>query len=217
MQSLTDITKDLQRELGVDVDGSPGRVTISNALATIRSLKRDPEDGRPQQAPATVTDGVIFDARTEAVLATLDPKAVPLLRRFLCLAQGTAATLGCDYRLVSGNRTWDEQTALYAEGRTAPGHIVTNARAGYSWHNFGVAADAGVFQGKLYLEDGSAAQQQLAERVHKACSLHAEACGLRWGGDWKSIKDTPHFQVGTLPDSPTAAHRATYKAKGSVL
>jgi peptidoglycan L-alanyl-D-glutamate endopeptidase CwlK len=38
-------------------------------------------------------------------------------------------------------RTQAEQTALYAQGRTVPGHIVTNAQAGKSAHNWGLALD----------------------------------------------------------------------------
>lgn len=38
-------------------------------------------------------------------------------------------------------RSMQEQDELYAHGRTAPGAIVTNARAGQSAHNFGLALD----------------------------------------------------------------------------
>jgi hypothetical protein len=35
----------------------------------------------------------------------------------------------------------EEQTALYSLGRSAPGKIVTKARAGESFHNYGLAFD----------------------------------------------------------------------------
>ncbi|SVE43245.1 uncharacterized protein METZ01_LOCUS496099, partial [marine metagenome] len=38
-------------------------------------------------------------------------------------------------------RTYAEQDDLYEQGRTEPGKIVTNARGGKSWHNFGLAID----------------------------------------------------------------------------
>ena len=38
-------------------------------------------------------------------------------------------------------RTYQEQAALYAKGRTAAGPAVTNAPPGYSWHNFRRAFD----------------------------------------------------------------------------
>ena len=138
-----------------------------------------------------------------------------MFRRFLSFAQGTAASLGCDYVLISGNRTWEEQDALYAQGRTAPGEIVTKARGGSSNHNFAIAGDFGVFQGKLYLDGGTKAQQALAAKVHKACSEHAATCGLEWGGSWTSIKDAPHFEVKT--GLTMAQKRIRIKGKGSVL
>lgn len=38
-------------------------------------------------------------------------------------------------------RTIDEQDAIYAKGRTKPGPIVTYARGGQSYHNYGLAVD----------------------------------------------------------------------------
>jgi peptidoglycan LD-endopeptidase CwlK len=46
------------------------------------------------------------------------------------------------YVLTFGYRSFDEQKALYAKGRTAPGPKVTNAPAGMSCHNYGIAVDA---------------------------------------------------------------------------
>jgi len=43
--------------------------------------------------------------------------------------------------IYCGRRTMEEQTALFAIGRSAPGKIVTKARAGESFHNFGLAFD----------------------------------------------------------------------------
>ena len=41
-----------------------------------------------------------------------------------------------------------------------------------------------------------------------------EAEGLVWGGDWHSIKDYPHFQLSTIPVSPSAADRLAYARHG---
>ena len=47
----------------------------------------------------------------------------------------------------------DEQAKVYAQGRTAPGKIVTHAKPGHSNHNFGVAFDVGIFVGGQYIDD----------------------------------------------------------------
>ena len=89
---------------------------------------------------------------------------------------------------------------------------MTNAKGGYSNHNFKIAGDFGVFRGKAYLDNTDAA---FAAKVHKACSVHAVACGLEWGGTWKGFKDLPHYEVGT--GLSMAEKRKRMAARGSVL
>lgn len=213
MSSLIDNIKAIQRELGVEVDGRFGPVTAANVLSALRARHMDLQEEK--ERPATVSACTLFDERTEANLATLDPKAVPMARKFLCLAKATAATLGCDVIVISGNRTFQEQDALYAQGRTKPGDIVTKARGGYSNHNFAIAFDVGIFLGKIYLDGGTKEQKARAAKVHKAISENAEECGLEWGGSWTSIVDQPHYNVKT--GKTTAQLRKLYLEKGSVL
>ena len=42
---------------------------------------------------------------------------------------------------ISSFRSPDEQAKLYAQGRTEPGVIVTYAKPGLSFHNYGIASD----------------------------------------------------------------------------
>jgi len=214
MSDLRSIIQDIQREVGTEADGVFGPVTAARVLFDLRKDKADPD--LPQQPlPAASTDDHEFDARTERNIATLDPKARPMFRKFIALAKATAATLGCDYVLTDGNRTYAEQDALYAKGRSTSGEVVTNAKGGQSNHNFGIAGDFGVFKGGIYLDSGTREQQQLAEKVHKACSLQAAACGLEWGGSWRSIVDQPHYEVKTGLTLPQK--RELMSEKGSVL
>jgi len=213
MSDLIEDTKNIQREVGVKVDGRFGPVTAAAALAALRARHMDPHV--EIEKPASDSGCMLLDERTETNLATLDPKAVPMARQFMCLAKATAATFGCDVRIISGNRTYKEQDALYAQGRSKPGDIVTNAKGGYSDHNFGIAFDVGIFQGKVYLDGGTKEQQALATKIHKSISQHAAACGLGWGGDWESIIDLPHYYVET--GKTTAQHRTIFSQKGSVL
>lgn len=96
-------------------------------------------------------------------------------------------------------RTIAEQDALYAQGRTTPGSIVTNARGSTysSQHQWGIAID---FYGDMDIDgDGDKKDDAfnnstgLFDRVGQI----AKALGLGWGGDWVSIKDRPHLY---LPD-----------------
>ena len=97
-----------------------------------------------------------------------------------------AAANGITIKVISGLRTYAEQDDLYAQGRTKPGNIVTNAKGGYSNHNFGIAFDVGVFEGSSYLDESP---------KYKAVGVLGNDLGLEWGGNWKTIQDEPHFQL----------------------
>lgn len=88
-------------------------------------------------------------------------------------------------------RTAEEQDALYAQGRTKPGQIVTNAPGSSysSYHQWGTAFD-------FYRADGKGAYYDSDGFFTKVGQIGVPL-GLEWGGNWKSIVDKPHFQ---LPD-----------------
>ncbi len=203
MSDFISTIRNIQRRVGVTADGVFGPIT---AGAVWRELNAGEEHGATEDRPHDL------DERTLRNIATLDPKCRERFAQFARLAKATAATLGCDYIMISGNRSYAEQDALYAQGRTKPGAIVTKAKGGQSNHNFGIAGDFGVFRGKVYLDGTDAA---MAAKVHKACSEHAAACGLEWGGSWSGFKDLPHYEART--GLTMAAKRKLMKEKGSVL
>ena len=97
-------------------------------------------------------------------------------------------------------RTIEQQDALYAQGRTKPGKIVTNAKGGQSMHNYGLAIDIvllidkdknGSYESASWETnvdfdgDGKADWQEVV-KVFKSY-------GWEWGGEWKFV-DMPHFQ-----------------------
>lgn len=92
-------------------------------------------------------------------------------------------------------RTIKEQDALFAQGRTAPGKKVTNARGGQSFHNYGLAFDI------CLVIDGKEASWDMTkdfdgDRVSDWMEVVriAKKYGWEWGGDWAKFKDAPHFQ-----------------------
>ncbi|MEK4474367.1 M15 family metallopeptidase [Paenibacillus sp. FSL R7-0048] len=104
---------------------------------------------------------------------------------------------GVNIVITQGLRTIAEQDALYAQGRTKPGSIVTNAKGGTSYHNYGLAIDFG-----LLLPDGKQVSWDLkrdgdGDKVADWMEVvqEAKALGFEWGGDFVSIKDAPHFQI----------------------
>lgn len=92
-----------------------------------------------------------------------------------------------DLLITSTYRDYESQNALYAQGRTAPGKIVTNAKAGDSWHNHRCAIDVvPLVNGKPDWDGSHPVWAQIGK-------LGKEA-GLEWAGDWKSFKEIAHFQ-----------------------
>jgi len=126
-----------------------------------------------------------LDDRSERNLATLHPEIQRRVATFISAAKNLAQPLGLDVRIISALRSYAEQDAIYAQGRTTPGRIVTNARAGFSNHNFGLSVDIGIFKGKAYLDD---------HPLYDELGPLGESLGLEWGGRWKKIVDKPHYQ-----------------------
>jgi len=164
----------IQRALKIDVDGKAGPDTWAAIYAALVSKN----NGNPA-APVSVS---AVDARSEKNIATLLLPVQPYAR---LLVQKAAAT-GIDIKIISGSRSYAEQDALYAQGRTTAGKIVTRAKGGYSNHNFGIAFDIGVFSGSNYLGEST---------KYKAVGALGLDLGLEWGGNWTSIVDQPHFQL----------------------
>lgn len=134
----------------------------------------------------------------------LDKLYLPFAEKLLeCIA--LCRDLGADYFAISGFRSYEEQAALYFQGRTSPGPRVTNARPGQSLHNFGLACDL-VRDGVL---DRRGLQPDYRPESYEILGVCAAQVGLEWGGGWK-LKDFPHVQFRGC-DSP-ARLRAVKKA-----
>jgi len=127
-----------------------------------------------------------FDDRTEANIATLLPKTQIAARKAMNAAKASGG--GLTVQILSGTRTYAEQNKLFAQRPK-----VTNAKGGQSNHNFGIAFDVGIFKGKTYYTGKNAAEN----KAYNDLSKIIKPIGLEWGGDWKSIKDTPHYQLPT--------------------
>lgn len=109
------------------------------------------------------------------------------------LKNGISILLTCTFR------PGEEQDRLYAQGRTAPGRIVTNAKAGQSKHNATTASGAPAAEafdivplrhGKpIWGTDGEDLE------VWQHIGEHGKAVGLKWAGEWVKFREYPHFEV----------------------
>lgn len=94
---------------------------------------------------------------------------------------------GLDILIYCTLRSKEEQDGLYAQGRTKPGKIVTNARGGESFHNYGCAFDfVPLVAGKSAWDDTN---------LYRKAGVIAESVGLEWAGRWTGkLRETAHCQ-----------------------
>lgn len=98
----------------------------------------------------------------------------------------TCKAQGIDVIITSTLRDKESQDALYAQGRTTSGSIVTNAKGGQSFHNYACAFDfVPIVNGKAMWNDTA---------LFAKCGEIAESVGLEWAGRWKSFKELAHCQ-----------------------
>ena len=98
-------------------------------------------------------------------------------------------------RIAQGLRTFAEQDALYAQGRTKPGKKVTNAKGGQSIHNYGLAVDIVlILDGKTASWDEKSDFDRDQQSDWMEVVSEFKKAGWVWGGDWRTFKDMPHFE-----------------------
>jgi RHS repeat-associated protein len=124
-----------------------------------------------------------WDAVTNRRIKTLDSRLQQPATKFINQVE---SELGIQLRMTQAFRTFAEQDALYAQGRTKPGKIVTKAHGGRSYHNYGLAFDI------VMMDNGKTPNWSVlpSQAVEIATDL-----GFEWGGNWINFKDYPHFQM----------------------
>jgi len=153
----------------------PDRLPIGQALIVPDLLA----PARTSTRPAALSD---------QRLSGLHPVVASRARAMLDLC----SLAGLAILVTQGVRTWEEQDVLFARGRTVPpigaSNIVTKARGGQSYHNFGLAFDI------IVLDSMGKTDWNTSHPGWRRAAEAGRSVGLEWGGDWKGFKDIPHFQ-----------------------
>lgn len=132
--------------------------------------------------------------RNEQAIAKLHPQVKDKVRNFI---NEVYKTHQIQLIIVQDYRTYIEQNAIYAKGRTQPGKVITKAKGGQSNHNFALAIDVLPIweDGKLHTTEQGADEKNI--RILIQIAPIAKKNGLAWGGDWKSLYDPMHFEFNT--------------------
>lgn len=109
----------------------------------------------------------------------------PFLRELQAGIEKAEKALDLKIKIFETYRSPQRQDILFDQGRKSPGQIVTNTRGGYSWHQYGVAADIALWKN----------EQWSWEFNPEALSLFIVSPYLKWGGK----NDGPHYQWAHLP------------------
>jgi hypothetical protein len=127
------------------------------------------------------------DLKTKSIVEALHPKAVNRFKDFLSRVE---KELGLKVIATSGYRTWERQAELKKENSS-------NASAGSSLHNYGLALDVNVLDknNKPLLKKASSK----AEWEKSGIIRVAKDMGFKWGGDFKSYHDPVHFYLDFAP------------------
>lgn len=214
---------------GFEIDGNFDQKT-KNVIINVQKSNNLTPDGIVGPATFAVLDRLyeptkpnfsssnfLTTQQTQTVLAT--PAVVvgmpeilrgvhPILAQKALQMQEIAKSEGFTIRVSQGYRTWDEQDKLYAQGRTRPGKIVTNAKGGQSYHNYACAVDF-VF----IVKNLKTGKDEISwdEKLYKNLGRWAKMVGLEWGGFWNFV-DLPHVQLPNM--TSIKALRSTYLQAG---
>ena len=152
-----------------------GRTSDSGARAFLNGVPH-----WPPRVAAVVLE--MKEPPADRRIESLHPEAQRRVRVFLIECQRTSLRVIVTETLRSRAR----QAWLYAQGRTRPGKVVTNAPPGSSKHEMGRAVDvAFVAANGTVTWDGPWGKLGVA----------GESAGLSWGGRWRRFKDYPHFEL----------------------
>ncbi len=106
--------------------------------------------------------------------------------------------------LTQTYRSPEDQNADYAKGRTAPGKVITNSRAGQSLHNYWPSF---AFDVAFKDSQGNIAWSQ---NLFDALGQIGLSLGIGWGGLWLHFKDYPHYQPLNYTWEMAANHEAPH-------
>ena len=118
--------------------------------------------------------------------------------------------IGLPILITETFRTKAEQDALYEQGRTKPGNIVTNVKYPNSAHCWGIAFD--------FCKNIKGQEYNDSDGFFKKVGEIGESLGLEWGGRWTSFVDKPHLQMKKyMPGNSTGTLVNTYGTPDSFI
>lgn len=145
---------------------------------------------------------IIYNQQKNEQYRELDDKAPPTKTLDPVVAEKTEKLVQKSTQLDIGVvitekvRSIKRQNKLYKQGRSENGSIVTYAKGGESYHNYGLAIDYAIRnkKGEIIWSTGYDGNDNGEPDWFEVADI-AKELGFEWGGDWKGFKDYPHLQM----------------------
>ena len=182
-----DNIKDLIGEI-IQVDGIDKQLKITGARYVNDTIELQTEEVKSE------TSGYKFGSRSLNSLKGIHPDLVKVMTESI-------KNSPVDFTITDGLRTTAQQQALYAKGRTTPGKTVTNADGVKNKSNHQAKSDGYGYAVDLYANYGGKVEVDDDKTIINKIAPHIKSVAkklginIEWGGDWKSFKDYPHFEL----------------------
>lgn len=171
-EKTENVVRYIQQSHGLRPDGLVGAQTFALLDQLFEPSQINFSSSNFVEKPAEVKS----NSSLPKILADVHPRLAEKALQMVELAQAESYSI----KITQGLRTFAEQDALY---RKRP--KVTNARGGFSYHNYGIAVDF------CFVVGGDISWD---EKLYKNLGRWASRVGLEWGGNWR-FSDKPHCQL----------------------
>ena len=205
LQNNTQTIKDgLKKTSDVKSVGHTNNPSNNSDLKQIQTLK--PKESEKKNCSTCPHENQKLDCRdtwdkvTNERIEKLDPRIRCTVKHLINFMEDKYKVR---MRVTDGYRSHAQQNELYKKGRTTKGPVVTWVKAGYSYHNYGLAIDV------CTIENGKAYWR---EKDYKLFNNEAVKFGAEWG---IKFKDKPHFQFRF--GKTASQHYQDYKSRGNKL
>ena len=205
LQNNTQTIKDgLKKTSDVKSVGQTNTPSNNSDLKQIQTLK--PKESEKKNCSTCPHENQKLDCRdtwdkvTNERIEKLDPRIRCTVKHLINFMEDKYKVR---MRVTDGYRSHAQQNELYKKGRTTKGPVVTWVKAGYSYHNHGLAIDV------CTIENGKAYWR---EKDYKLFNNEAVKFGAEWG---IKFKDKPHFQFRF--GKTASQHYQDYKSRGNKL
>lgn len=149
-----------------------------------------------------------YDQITIDRINTFHPNYREWLKDLYLEANNKLLPKGYRLRFTHVYRSVEEQNKLYNQRPK-----VTNAKGGESIHNYGLAFDIVILRDL----DNNGTFESVSWDIDvywKRVAEFFKSKGFTWGGDWKSFKDYPHFELSKGRTWRNFKEMKTYKKDG---